>query len=79
MLSFKSRVISECTKYENQSCSLISFFLEVMGAIFSVLIIWVLTGVLVYKAVLRIVNGEHNINAGIMLIVAASGVGVNIT
>ena len=53
-------------------------FLEVMGAILSVLIIWVLTGVLVYQAIERILSGEHKINADIMLIVAASGVGVNI-
>ncbi|XP_028405001.1 zinc transporter 2-like [Dendronephthya gigantea] len=51
---------------------------EVMGAILSVLIIWVLTGILVYQAIERIVNGEHKINADIMLIVAACGVGVNI-
>ena len=53
-------------------------FLEVMGAVLSVLIIWVLTGVLVYQAIERIINGEHKIDADIMLIVAACGVGVNI-
>ena len=53
-------------------------FLEVMGAILSVLIIWVLTGVLVYEAIERIVKGNHKVNANIMLIVAACGVGVNI-
>ncbi|CAB3986476.1 Zinc transporter 2 [Paramuricea clavata] len=51
---------------------------EVMGAILSVLIIWVLTGVLVHQAVERIITGEHHVNADIMLIVAACGVGVNI-
>jgi zinc transporter 2 len=49
-----------------------------MGAILSVLIIWVLTGVLVYQAIERIVKGEHQVNADIMLIVAGCGVGVNI-
>ena len=53
-------------------------FLEVLGAIMSVMIIWVMTGVLMYKAVERIVNGEHSVNANIMLIVASCGVGVNI-
>ena len=53
-------------------------FIEVMGAILSVLIIWVLTGVLVYQAIQRIISGEHHVNADIMLIVAACGVGVNI-
>jgi zinc transporter 2 len=38
----------------------------------------VLTGVLVYQAIERIINGEHKIDADIMLIVAACGVGVNI-
>ncbi|CAB3986478.1 zinc transporter 2 [Paramuricea clavata] len=51
---------------------------EVMGAILSVLIIWVLTGVLVYQAIQRIISGEHHVNADIMLIVAACGVCVNI-
>jgi zinc transporter 2 len=49
-----------------------------MGAILSVLIIWVLTGVLVHQAIERIISGEHQVNADIMLIVAACGVGVNI-
>lgn len=49
-----------------------------MGAVLSVLIIWVLTGVLVYQAIERIVNGEHKINADIMLVVASCGVGVNV-
>lgn len=51
---------------------------EVMGAVLSVLIIWVLTGILVYNAVQRVISGEHKVNADIMLIVAACGVGVNI-
>ncbi len=53
-------------------------FLEVMGALLSVLIIWVLTGVLVYEAIKRVIHGNHKVNANIMLIVAACGVGVNI-
>lgn len=53
-------------------------FLEVLSAIMSVMIIWVTTGVLMYKAVERIINGEYQVNANIMLIVASCGVGVNI-
>lgn len=49
-----------------------------MGAILSVLIIWVLTGVLVYNAIERIISGDHHVDADIMLIVAACGVGVNV-
>ena len=49
-----------------------------MGAILSVLIIWVLTGVLVYQAIERIISGDHQVNANIMLIVAGCGVAVNV-
>jgi len=51
---------------------------EVIGATISVLLIWVITGVLVYAATLRIVNGDFEVDATIMLITSAIGVGVNI-
>ncbi|XP_046846271.1 zinc transporter 2-like [Xenia sp. Carnegie-2017] len=51
---------------------------EVMGALLSMLIIWVLTGVLVYEAIKRVINGNHKVNANIMLIIAGVGIGVNI-
>ena len=51
---------------------------EVVGATISVLMIWVVTGILVYVAILRIINDEHNIDAKIMLITSGVGVGVNI-
>jgi zinc transporter 2 len=51
---------------------------EVMGALTSVLTIWVITGILVYLAVMRIVNGEYEIDALIMLITAGLGILVNI-
>lgn len=51
---------------------------EVLGALTSVLIIWVLTGVLVYLAVLRVMNRDFEINADIMLITAGIGLAVNI-
>ena len=51
---------------------------EVIGATISVLLIWVVTGVLVYAAILRIVNGDYEVDAPIMLITSAIGVGVNI-
>ena len=44
----------------------------------SVLIIWVLTGVLVYLAVIRVLSKDFKINADIMLITAGIGLGVNI-
>ena len=51
---------------------------EVVGATVSVLLIWVVTGILVYIAVQRIVNQEFDLDATIMLITSAVGVGVNI-
>ncbi|KAJ7390026.1 hypothetical protein OS493_027550 [Desmophyllum pertusum] len=51
---------------------------EVLGALVSVLIIWVLTGVLVYLAIQRVITQDFTINADIMLITAGIGLGVNI-
>ena len=51
---------------------------EVIGATVSVLMIWVVTGILVYVAIQRIVSGEYEIDATIMLITSGIGVGVNI-
>lgn len=51
---------------------------EVIGALTSVLLIWVVTGVLVYMAVQRIISKQYEIDADIMLITAAVGVGVNV-
>ncbi|XP_033105780.1 zinc transporter 2-like [Anneissia japonica] len=51
---------------------------EVLGAVLSILIIWVLTGILVYLAVLRFIHKNFEINADIMLITAGCGVFLNI-
>ncbi|KAL5509444.1 hypothetical protein EMCRGX_G004822 [Ephydatia muelleri] len=51
---------------------------EVVGAVISVLIIWLLTGVLVYEAILRIINQDYEIDADIMLLTACGGVFVNV-
>ena len=56
----------------------LSFFIEVMGALVSVLIIWVLTGILVYEAVIRVKNPDYTINPVVMLITSGAGVVVNI-
>ena len=40
--------------------------------------IWVVTGILVYAAVLRVTSGDYEIDATVMLITSAVGVGVNI-
>ncbi|XP_030748415.1 zinc transporter 2-like isoform X2 [Sitophilus oryzae] len=51
---------------------------EVIGAMTSVLLIWVVTGILVYMAVQRIIYKEFEIDAFIMLITSGVGVVVNI-
>ena len=50
---------------------------EVVGAVVSVLIIWVITGVLFYEAVQRVIHPQK-IDADIMLITACTGVFVNV-
>ena len=56
----------------------IYFPTEVVGAIISVLIIWLVTGVLCYEAVMRIIRNNIEINADVMLITACAGVFVNV-
>ena len=51
---------------------------EVLGAVISVLLIWVLTGVLVYMAIFRVINRDYEIDADVMLITAGCGLAVNI-
>ncbi|CAH0695548.1 unnamed protein product [Spodoptera exigua] len=51
---------------------------EVIGALTSVLLIWVVTGVLVYMAIQRVIYKEFEINATVMLITSAVGVAVNL-
>jgi cation diffusion facilitator family transporter len=51
---------------------------EVLGATVSVLMIWLVTGILVYMAVLRVINQEFEIDATMMLITSGVGVAVNI-
>jgi cation diffusion facilitator family transporter len=51
---------------------------EVIGALTSVLMIWVVTGILVYMAIERLSTGVFDLDARIMLITAGIGVLVNI-
>ena len=44
----------------------------------SVLMIWVITGILVYVAINRVAHGDFEVDATIMLITSGVGVGVNI-
>ncbi|XP_048727104.2 proton-coupled zinc antiporter SLC30A2-like isoform X2 [Ostrea edulis] len=51
---------------------------EILGALLSILFLWILTGVLFYMAVRRVIHQDYVINAEIMLITAACGVAFNI-
>ncbi|XP_013393812.1 zinc transporter 2 isoform X2 [Lingula anatina] len=51
---------------------------EVMGAVVSVLMIWIVTGVLVYLAIQRCIHEDYDIDAKVMLITAGVGVAVNL-
>ena len=51
---------------------------EVLGALFSTLIIWVLTGVLVYLAILRVIDQTFEIEPIAMVATASLGVVFNI-
>ncbi|XP_023599209.1 zinc transporter 2 [Myotis lucifugus] len=51
---------------------------EILGALLSVLSIWVVTGVLVYLAAERLISGNYEIEGKTMLITAGCAVAVNI-
>ncbi|KAG8506724.1 Zinc transporter 2, partial [Galemys pyrenaicus] len=51
---------------------------EILGALLSVLSIWVVTGVLVYLAAERLISGDYEIEGGTMLITSGCAVAVNI-
>ncbi|KAM4748377.1 putative proton-coupled zinc antiporter SLC30A4 isoform 2-T2 [Rhinophrynus dorsalis] len=52
--------------------------LEVLSAVVSVLLVYVLTGFLLYEAIQRTIHMDYNINGDVMLITAAVGVAVNL-
>ena len=51
---------------------------EVIGAMISILIIWVVTGVLVGLAIQRIRNPSYDIDSTTMVVTASVGVAFNI-
>lgn len=51
---------------------------EILGAVLSVIGIWILTGVLVYLAIVRLMNANFDIDADTMIIVSTIGVFINI-
>lgn len=57
--------------------SRISSLIEVVGALVSVLMIWLVTGILVYLAIMRVIHQHYEIDGMVMLITSAIGVAVN--
>ncbi|XP_068223400.1 proton-coupled zinc antiporter SLC30A2-like isoform X2 [Palaemon carinicauda] len=51
---------------------------EVLGAVVSVLMIWLITGILVYAAVERVTSMDFEVESDVMIIVSALGVVINI-
>jgi len=51
---------------------------EILGALASVLMIWLLTGILIYEGIQRIINPPDSVNGKIMFIIACGGLFINI-
>ncbi|XP_057717895.1 metal tolerance protein 1-like [Arachis stenosperma] len=54
------------------------FRIEILGALLSIQLIWLLAGILVYEAIQRIISGTREVNGFLMFLVAAFGLVVNI-
>ncbi|XP_028795819.1 metal tolerance protein 1 [Neltuma alba] len=54
------------------------FRIEILGALVSIQLIWLLTGILVFEAIQRLIAGTHEVNGLLMFLVSAFGLLVNI-
>ncbi|KAG5566112.1 hypothetical protein RHGRI_001898 [Rhododendron griersonianum] len=54
------------------------FRIEILGALVSIQLIWLLAGIIVYEAILRLIHNTGEVNGFLMFIVAAFGLLVNI-
>lgn len=52
--------------------------LEILGALLSILCVWVVTGVLVYLACERLLYPDYQIQATVMMVVSGCAVAANI-
>lgn len=52
--------------------------IEILAAIVSVLMTWAITAVLVYIAVLRLISGDFEVDARVMMMTSAFGILENI-
>ncbi|VVB06322.1 unnamed protein product [Arabis nemorensis] len=55
------------------------FRIEILGALVSIQMIWLLAGILVYEAIVRLHNGSGQVEGSLMFLVSALGLLVNIT
>lgn len=83
LTDFASFMISLCaiwvaSRPATQSMPFGWYRAEVLGALTSVLLIWVVTGVLLYLAVERITDMSYTIDANIMVITSIVGLCVNL-
>lgn len=74
-VTFEQVVYQDISQQPDQLDSLL---LEVLGALLSVLTIWLVTGVLVYLAIERCINQNFEVKPTEMIIVASCGVVFNI-
>ncbi|XP_050385720.1 metal tolerance protein 1-like [Argentina anserina] len=54
------------------------FRIEILGALVSIQLIWLLAGILVYEAIVRMISNTSEVNGFLMFLVAAFGLVVNI-
>lgn len=54
------------------------FRIEILGALVSIQMIWLLAGILVYEAIIRLINGPGEVKGLLMFVVSAFGLVVNI-
>lgn len=54
------------------------FRIEILGALVSIQLIWLLAGILVYEAIVRMIHNTSEVNGFLMFLVAAFGLVVNI-
>ncbi|KAK8935742.1 Metal tolerance protein 1 [Platanthera zijinensis] len=52
--------------------------IEILGALVSIQLIWLLTGIILYEAVMRMIHGSNTVNGKLMFAVATFGLLVNI-
>eukprot|EP00271_Cylindrocystis_brebissonii_P008161 TRINITY_DN22175_c0_g1_i1.p1 TRINITY_DN22175_c0_g1~~TRINITY_DN22175_c0_g1_i1.p1 ORF type:complete len:545 (+),score=86.51 TRINITY_DN22175_c0_g1_i1:165-1799(+) len=52
--------------------------MEILGALVSMQLIWMITGILLYEAIQRLITESGEVDGRLMFFTAASGVGVNI-